>query len=1144
MYFFNKDKIIFQLTVEEGNMKNFSTKYFFIAFLLLTPAFTLAQVTLTLPTATGAPGTELLMPISVNDLTGLGISTYQFQINFDPAVINITGISTTSTLSAGGSANYNADMPGKFRIAWMRAGNSDGTPNPLAGSGTLINVRVKYMANGTTPVTYVATDGTFISRFATNTITAVNGTITASSTNNPPVFDPVPAKSVNEGDPLTFTVNAVDPEGATLTYTTGTLPTGASFNASTKTFSWTPTYDQSGNYTVEFRASDGNSTTSLFVSITVVNVNRPPTLSLNPTGPYSVNGGQQLLISAVGSDPDGNTLTYSFNSTPAATGATINSATGAFSWTPTSLQAGTYNVTFTVTDGSLSANTSSVITVVNSNVAPTLTLSPSSPFNVYATQALNIQLNGADANTGDVLTYSFTSTPSITGATINSSTGAFSWTPSLAQKGSYTVTFKVTDSGGLYATSVATINVNNATPTLVLNPTGPSFTVNEGSALNIQLNGSDLNTGDVLTYSFASTPAATGATINPSTGLFSWTPSTNQFGTYNVTFTVSDGTASANVAAVITVAKINIAPTLTLNPAGPYSINEGSQLNIALLGADVNSGTTLTYSFVSTPAATGATINSSTGAFSWTPVTNQYGTYNVTFTVSDGSLTASVSTVITVVKVNIAPTLALNPAGPFSVNEGSQLNIQLVGSDVNNNTTLTYFYSSVPAATGAVLNSSTGLFSWTPGYDQSGIYNFTFTVSDGQYSANVTAQITVVNVDLAPTFTLPLDHSITIAEATTSNNTVQFSATGAPGITYSMLPNTPALSWVSFNSTSATLTLTPSYGVSTAVPGGVYQITIRATSTNGLYTDFILSVTVTPTLRNPVWTGAGTSTLSSKAIKYNETFNFSYIAYDPDGHTITYSMQSITPTTSSAVFTNQSGFGGFGQLIFTPTALDQGQVYTIVIKATCSSGLFATTTTLLTVGVNTPPAFTNILTNQTVKVHNVPVAFTFQYGATDIDGDPYIFSLISGKGSMTSAGKYSWTPVAEDKGTTNTVQVRVSDANNFLVYSETSAILTVENFITGVQNSEEVPQNFVVSQNYPNPFNPSTTIQFGIPSASNVRAVVYNVLGAEVAVLINGNLPAGYHQFTFDASNLPSGLYLCRIQADNMTLVKKMILAK
>ena len=842
-------------------MKDFSVKFFIITFLLLMPAFTLAQVTLTLPTSTGAPGTEVLVPITVNDLTGLGLSSYQFQINYNPAVINITDLSTTGTLSAGGSASKFVDFTnGKFRVAWARAGNADGTPNPLVGSGTLINIKIKYIANGTTPVTYIASDGFFVSRFGSYTITSVNGSITTSIVNNPPVFTPVPSKSVNEGELLNFTVSATDPEGSAVIYSTGTLPTGASFNTSTRTFTWTPSYGQAGVYNVEFKASDGNSTTSMFVTITVVSVNQ--------------------------------------------------------------------------------------------------------------------------------------------------------------------------------------------------------------------------------------------------------------------------------------------APTLTLNPAGPYSINEGSQLNIQLVGNDVNSGTTLTYSYTSTPAATGAVLNTSTGAFSWTPVTNQYGTYNVTFTVSDGSLTASVSTVITVVKVNIPPTLTLNPAGPFSVNEGSQLNIQLVGADVNNGTTLQYFFSSLPAAAGATLNSSTGLFSWTPGFDQAGVYNFTFTVSDGQYSTNVTSQITVVDVNAAPTFTLPTTHTFTVAEAATSNNTVQFSAAGAPGITYSMLPNTPSLSWVSFNPATATLTLTPSYGVSTAVAGGVYSITIRAASTNGFYTDFVLTVTVTTTFRNPIWTGAGTSTISSKAIKYNETFNFSYIAYDPDGHTITYSLQSVTPSTSSAVFTNQSGFGGFGQLIFTPAAADQGKVFTIVIQATCSAGLFATTTTLLTVGVNTPPAFTNVLTNQTIKVHNVPVAFNFQYGATDIDGDPYIFSLISGKGSMTSTGKYSWIPVAEDKGTTNTVQVRVSDANNFLVYSETSAILTVENFITGVQNSEEIPGNFVVSQNYPNPFNPSTAIQFGIPTASNVRAVVYNVLGEEVAVLVNGYLPAGYHKFTFTASNLPSGLYLCRVQTDNMTLVKKMMLAK
>jgi hypothetical protein len=99
---------------------------------------------------------------------------------------------------------------------------------------------------------------------------------------------------------------------------------------------------------------------------------------------------------------------------------------------------------------------------------------------------------------------------------------------------------------------------------------------------------------------------------------------------------------------------------------------------------------------------------------------------------------------------------------------------------------------------------------------------------------------------------------------------------------------------------------------------------------------------------------------------------------------------------------------------------------------------------------------------------------------------------------------------------------------------------------TGIRDLQEkiIPKRFTLAQNYPNPFNPSTTIQFQIPNSSFVNLKVFDILGREVATLVNEEKPAGSYEVEFEASNLPSGVYLYKLQAGNITETKKMILLR
>ncbi len=95
-----------------------------------------------------------------------------------------------------------------------------------------------------------------------------------------------------------------------------------------------------------------------------------------------------------------------------------------------------------------------------------------------------------------------------------------------------------------------------------------------------------------------------------------------------------------------------------------------------------------------------------------------------------------------------------------------------------------------------------------------------------------------------------------------------------------------------------------------------------------------------------------------------------------------------------------------------------------------------------------------------------------------------------------------------------------------------------------IDEIDQVPTEFALEQNYPNPFNPVTTIAFAIPQSVHVNLVVFDALGREVGVLVNGSMEAGRHQVRFDASSLPSGIYLYRITAGSNTRVAKMVLLK
>ena len=158
-------------------------------------------------------------------------------------------------------------------------------------------------------------------------------------------------------------------------------------------------------------------------------------------------------------------------------------------------------------------------------------------------------------------------------------------------------------------------------------------------------------------------------------------------------------------------------------------------------------------------------------------------------------------------------------------------------------------------------------------------------------------------------------------------------------------------------------------------------------------------------------------------------------------------------------------------------------------------------------------------------------------------------------GTIVTNGPYQWTDLVLLNFGSNVIvtsNVVFWDINNSCwgVYDSDNAttwgIGNFDNLTTSIEieNVENPLNSYTLNQNYPNPFNPSTTIQFSLPKATQIKINLYNMLGEQIATVADGMYETGNHKVTFNASSLPSGAYIYRLESDAFVQVKKMILLR
>lgn len=626
--------------------------------------------------------------------------------------------------------------------------------------------------NGSDSFTFKVNDGTVDSNTATMTVTisAVNDAPTStgsslSTTEDNAVSDQLSGSDI-DGDTLSFSIGS-----------NGTKGTAAITDSSTGAFTYTPLPNANGSDSFTFTVSDGTvSSSAATVNVSISAVNDAPTAS-NSTLTVNEDSSKSGVLNA--NDPDGDSLTYSITGNGSKGNAVItNSSTGAFTYTPGSNENGNDSFTFRVNDGSLNSSNATVnVTIAAVNDPPTAS---NSAITVDEDSNISSQLNANDID-GDSLTFSIVSNGSKGNAVItNSSSGAFTYTPSNNQSGSDTFTFKVHDGtiDSLAASVSVTISPVNDPPTA----NNASITLNENSVASGQLTGTDLD-GDPLTYSRVANGSKGNAVINPSTGAFTYTPNQDANGSDSFSFAVNDGTVTSATAMVnVTINPVNSIPVAS---GSLFLTDEDTAYNGQLSGTD-GDGDSLTYAIVTNGTLGTATVtNASNGSFTYTPNENASGSDSFTFRVFDGSVYSGPAMVqVTISGINDIP--VANGAG-ITIDEDTVYTGQLTATDAENDTLTFSLVTNGTKGVATITDSSTGAYSYTPLSNDNGADSFTFKVNDGTSDSTAAA----VNVTITAVNDQPVVASIPLTTDINTEATGQLPAFDQEGdsLTYSIVVN-------------------------------------------------------------------------------------------------------------------------------------------------------------------------------------------------------------------------------------------------------------------------------------------------------------------------------------------------------------------
>lgn len=538
------------------------------------------------------------------------------------------------------------------------------------------------------------------------------------------------------GNPLTAAVLANPANGSVLINSNGS-------------FTYTPNANFNGIDSFTYQANDGilNSAAGT-VTISVAAVNDPP-VAVNDA--FNVNPGLSLNgnVTANDTDVEGSPLSAVTMSNPTQGSLTLNSD-GTFTYVPNPAAAGSDSFTYLINDGAVNSNIATVSINFSTINTPPVANNDNLLLAEDATRAGNVLANDSDLE-GNTITAELAAPPTKGNVTLNPD-GSYVYTPNLNANGSDRFTYTAND--GLLTSAPATVLITitpvNDAPIGVAD----SFTVSQNGVLNGNVLTNDLEVdGDPLTAVPLINPTK-GILVLNSDGSFVYTPNPSAADNDSFSYIVSDGVFNSLTTLVdITIAQSNNPP---LANADSLTLAEDTVGTGNVLTNDTDpQGNPLTAILVAPPLRGILTLRRN-GEYSYTPQANYFGGDSFTYLANNGSLDSPPSTVTLIVtNVNDAPVAM---AEEFSLEQASELTINPLANDVDDDGDWLTIHVAAPPTHGALSINDDGTVTYTPEPGYAGIDSFTYAAFDGAVaSASVIVALTVNGAAASPPTALPDD---------------------------------------------------------------------------------------------------------------------------------------------------------------------------------------------------------------------------------------------------------------------------------------------------------------------------------------------------------------------------------------------------